>query len=103
VSNDPPDFRPPRAPSGLHWLPPVSLGAEPEHAAGERELEGMESSPPDHHAADHAPDGPGLLSELVLTAMVALGVTLATCAALYAAGVFNAPVQQSAPAISHGK
>jgi hypothetical protein len=80
----------------------VSLGAEPTRSADGLELEGVDSSHPDpsgpeHEAPGHAHGGPGLFSELVLTAMVAFGVTLGTCAALYAAGVFNAPSHQGAP------
>jgi hypothetical protein len=107
VSNDPPDFRPPRAPSGLHWLPPVALGAEPALHADEYEPEAVDSSPPDrsrpeHELPEQGRSSAGLSSELLLTAMVVLGVTLLVGSALFAAGAFNAPLQHESPSSSGG-
>ncbi|MEY2936549.1 MAG: hypothetical protein RL033_7298 [Pseudomonadota bacterium] len=102
MSNDPPDFRPPRAPSGLHWLPPVSLGAEPALHGDDYEPDALDSSPsersrPEHERPEHGRVGAGISSELLLTAMVVLGVTLLVGSALYAAGALNAPSHHESP------
>jgi hypothetical protein len=54
-----------------------------------------------HSPAQHPP-AYGLLSELVLTAMVVLGVALTTLAVLYTAGAFRPPVHHPLPSSPAG-
>ncbi len=87
----------------MNWVSPVALQPSNDLAADD---DGLRASTPDDehplheqehgHAHQHAP-GHGLLSELVLTAMVVLGVALTTLAALYTAGAFRPPVHHPLP------
>lgn len=81
------------SPVGLH--PGNDLAAQPDGVqAATSELDEDEG----HDEALHAQaPAHGLMSELVLTAMVVLGVTLTTLAVLYTAGVFRPPVHSPLP------
>lgn len=81
--------------------PGNDLDADPRAAraasAGYDEAPGYDEHREHEHASlQHAP-AHGLLSELVLTAMVALGVALTTLAALYTAGAFRPPRHHELP------
>lgn len=101
----PDDFRPPKATGALRWQPPVALSPwvrENEPAASGAAV--SRSAPRAHWDGDGArlarPAGPGMLAELVMTAAVASGAALLTCAALHAAGAFHPYSQRWPPAVS---
>lgn len=98
MSNNPHQSRSPNEQRALQWQQPVALHSPAGDPAAE--LGDPYASDPEVsglHSTGQASEGPGLASELVLTAIVALGVMLATCSALYFAGAFSTPAHHGAP------
>lgn len=87
----------------MNWASPVALQPANELAADgdatrPSELDYDERETHEHGQSHQHPPAHGLMSELVLTTMVVLGVALTTLAALYTAGAFRPPVHQQLPA-----
>lgn len=98
MSNNPHQSRSPQEQHPLQWQSPVAL----QPRDGDSEADGADSYVSDLevsglHPTEQGSGGPGLASEIVLTAIVALGVTMATCSALYFAGAFSTPWHRVAP------
>jgi hypothetical protein len=98
-----PDFRSPRSPDGVNWASPVALQPANELAADgdatrPSELDYDDRETHEHGQVNQHSPAHGLMSELVLTAMVVMGVALTTLAALYTAGAFRPSVHHPLPA-----